>query len=131
MPTDLDPTRAVRDAYQSRYDPLVAQIAPLTGSVSEAERSVQTAFLDALDNPRAFALLEDQEGWLREKAERAARTLNQIEVTVDFDTLVTTARRRQRRRTTIRVALAIGAIAIGLALFLQLGLQHVIGGLAK
>src|SRR6478609_3994906 len=129
MPTDLDPTLAVRDAYQTKYDALVVQIAPLTGSVSEAERSVQTAFLDALDHPRAFALMQDQEGWLRENAERAARTLNQIPVTVDFDTLVTTARRRQRRRTTVRVAVAIGAIAIGLTLFLQLGLQHVIGGL--
>lgn len=131
MPTDADPAQAVRDAYNTKYDALVAQIVPLTGSVSEAERSVQTAFLQALDNPRAFALTHDQQGWLRENAERAARTLNQIPAAVDFDTLAATARRRQRRRTTIRVALAIGAIAIGLALFLQLGLQQIVGGLVK
>jgi hypothetical protein len=124
---DIHSTSVVRDVYDARYAGLVQELEQSCADRSEAERSVQAAFMLALSKPRAFALTGDKVGWLRDKAARAARTLERAPEIRKFDELVGLARRQQRRRTAIQVALATILMALTIALFLRLGFQQIPG----
>lgn len=54
--------------YQASYPRLVAQMTPVTGSVTEAEDVVQEAFVRAAERWPHIAAYEDPEGWVRRVA---------------------------------------------------------------
>ena len=54
--------------YQASYSRLVAQMAPVAGSVAEAEDVVQEAFVRAAQHWPHIAAYEDPEGWVRRVA---------------------------------------------------------------
>ncbi|GAA1878838.1 hypothetical protein [Lapillicoccus jejuensis] len=113
----------VRRVYEDRHAALLDQVRPLTADDAEAERCLQAAVRDALGRPRAFAVAPDPEAWLRERAQRAARTVDGLPAAVGFDSLVEAARRRARRRTAWQLAAAVLGAAAAITLFLVLGSQ--------
>lgn len=119
--TDTTDVERVRRVYEDRHAALLEQVRPLTADDAEAERCLQAAVRDALGRPRAFAVADDPEGWLRERAERAARTTAGIPAAAGFDDLVAAVRGRARRRTAWQLAAAVLGAAAAIAIFLVLG----------
>jgi RNA polymerase sigma-70 factor (ECF subfamily) len=56
---------SVRELYEGCYRRLVGQVFAVCGNRGEAEDAVQEAFVRAVEKPRRFAQIDNQEGWLR------------------------------------------------------------------
>lgn len=126
---------ALRDVFEARYEPLVAQLYGLTGDLREAEQLAQEACVRAAAAERRFRHAPDREAWLRAAAVDARRTRARRSLlrrrsplrrrrphrggsppetaAPDFDELVCRgARRRARRRTELAAAgYALAAVA--------------------
>jgi RNA polymerase sigma factor (sigma-70 family) len=70
----VDAGARVREAFDTRYQHLVAQLIAVTGSQHEAEEAVQEAFVRAMAEGRRWDKVEDPETWLRRTAVLATRS---------------------------------------------------------
>jgi RNA polymerase sigma-70 factor (ECF subfamily) len=68
-----DGKAAVADAYRAYYRRLVAVVYAATGDYGGAQDVVQEAYARALDRPRQFLAVADQQAWLRVVALNFAR----------------------------------------------------------
>ncbi|MEU4394101.1 RNA polymerase sigma factor [Kribbella sp. NPDC023855] len=64
----------VRELYEGCYRRLVGQVFAICGNASEAEDAVQEAFVRAVEKPRRFAQMDNQEAWLRTVALNVLRS---------------------------------------------------------
>ena len=64
---------AVTEAYRAHYRRLVAAVYAASGDYAEAQDVVQEAYARALDRPRQFLAVADQQAWLRVVALNFAR----------------------------------------------------------
>lgn len=64
----------VRELYEGCYRRLVGQMFAICGNRGEAEDAVQEAFVRAVEKPRRFAQLDNQEAWLRTVALNVLRS---------------------------------------------------------
>jgi RNA polymerase sigma-70 factor (ECF subfamily) len=119
---------ALRDVFEARYEPLVAQLYGLTGDLREAEQLAQEACVRAAAAERRFRRAADREAWLRAAAVGARRTRARRSLlrrrrphregsppetsAPDFDELVCRGVRRRTRRRTGVVAAAYGIAVV-------------------
>jgi RNA polymerase sigma-70 factor (sigma-E family) len=80
----------IGQVYAGCFRRLVVQLYAVTGDLTEAQESVQEAFVRALGQPRRFATLDNPEAWLRKVALNVARS------------------RHRRRRVLARVLARLG-----------------------
>ncbi|MDX6279046.1 MAG: hypothetical protein QOH03_117 [Kribbellaceae bacterium] len=64
----------VRELYEGCYRRLVGQLFAVCGNRGEAEDAVQEAFVKAVEKPRRFAQVDNQEAWLRTVALNVVRS---------------------------------------------------------
>ncbi|WP_433016712.1 RNA polymerase sigma factor [Kribbella sp. CA-294648] len=64
----------VRELYEGCYRRLVGQVFAVCGNRGEAEDAVQEAFVRAVEKPRRFAQIDNQEAWLRTVALNVLRS---------------------------------------------------------
>ncbi len=64
----------VRELYEGCYRRLVGQVFAICGNAGEAEDAVQEAFVRAVEKPRRFAQMDNQEAWLRTVALNVLRS---------------------------------------------------------
>jgi RNA polymerase sigma-70 factor (ECF subfamily) len=64
----------VRELYEGCYRRLVGQLFAVCGNAGEAEDAVQEAFVRAVEKPRRFAQIDNQEAWLRTVALNVLRS---------------------------------------------------------
>lgn len=70
----MDNPPGLRELYEASHGRLVAAVAAVCGSVSEAEDCVQDAFAKAVPRWDRLASYDDPEAWIREVAVNASRS---------------------------------------------------------